>query len=150
MESDELLKQYEKVQSLLSKVQSYILNEKSTEEIYSKLRTKLKKLIESIFSNNRVDLLIQKDFFKLILNTYNLMMQEDPESQLHTLELVSLIVGRTLNPSQHQIRERLQPTEPAGGLQRSGVSRLGLGPKRGSRGLLRQLGQEVGSLLTAA
>lgn len=145
MESNELVKEYDKVQSLISRVQSYILNEKNTEEIYLKLRIKLKKLIESIFTNNQINFLIQKDLFKLMLNTFNLMKQRDPESQLHTLELVSLIVGTEsrLTPSEHQKWGRLQPTESTGGLQGNRFSRLGLGPQRRSRGLLRQLGQKV-------
>ena len=93
MESNELLKDYDQVQSLISKVQSYILKDKHTGEIYAKLKIKLKRLIESTFSNNQIDILIEKDFLKLILNTFNLMQKHDPESQLHTLELISLIVG---------------------------------------------------------
>jgi type I site-specific restriction endonuclease len=94
MESNDLLNNYDEVQSLISRVQSYILNNKNTKDIYSKLRRKLKQLVESTFSQKRVDLLIKKDFLKLILNTYNLMQKIEIESQLHTLELVSLVVGR--------------------------------------------------------
>ena len=97
MESNDILHNYDEVQSLISRVQSYILNNKNTKDIYSKLRKKLKQLIESTFSYKRVDLLIQKDFLKLILNTYNLMQKIQVESQLHTLELVSLIIGKQEN-----------------------------------------------------
>jgi hypothetical protein len=96
METHNLLKDYDEVQSLISRVQSYILNKKSTNEIYSKLRSKLKGLIEYTFSYKKVDVLIEKDFLKLILNTYNLMEKREIESQLHTLELVSLVVGKPI------------------------------------------------------
>jgi hypothetical protein len=93
MESNKILKNYDEVQGLISKVQSHILNEKDPKDIYAKLRSKLKQLIESIFSKYQIEILIEKDFLKLILNTYNLMANLEPESQLHTLELISLVVG---------------------------------------------------------
>lgn len=96
MESNKILKDYDEVQGLISKVQSHILNEKNPKDVYAKLRSKLKHLVESIFSKNKIELLIQKDFLKLILNTFNLMANLEPESQLHTLELISLVVGMRL------------------------------------------------------
>ena len=127
MEQNKILKDYDEVQSLISKVQSYILNEKNTKDIYQKLRSKLKHLLESIFSKNQVDLLIERDFLRLILNMFNLMANHEVESQLHALELISLVVGKPIfNNSEHQEWKRLQPTQPSAGVP--GDRGSGLGP----------------------
>lgn len=94
MEKKNIAQIYSDVQNLISQLQSHIINKRNTVEIYEDLRWNLKNLIESTFAENATDFLLQKDYFKMILNTYNLMMDIDQESQLHALEFASVIIGK--------------------------------------------------------
>ena len=85
---------FEQVELQISKLQGQLLKEKSIDSAYEELRRALKTMIERVFAKHNIQFLLRKDFFKLILNTYNLMVDVRPESQLHALELVSLIIGR--------------------------------------------------------
>ena len=87
---------FDQAEQQISKLQGQLLKEKAVDSAYEELRRTLKTMIERVFAKGNIQFLLRKDFFKLILNTYNLMVDVRPESQLHALELVSLIVGRGL------------------------------------------------------